>query len=59
MSTKYALVLGCSSGFGRATTLTLAKEGYNIYGVHMDRGTAKTEAEELDTIWDEAKAKGL
>lgn len=47
MSNKYALVLGCSSGFGKATTLALAKEGYNIYGVHMDRGAAKAEAEAL------------
>jgi NAD(P)-dependent dehydrogenase (short-subunit alcohol dehydrogenase family) len=47
MTNKYALVLGCSSGFGKATALSLAKEGYNIYGVHMDRGSAKQEAGEF------------
>lgn len=59
MSAKYALVLGCSSGFGRATTLTLAKEGYNIYGVHMDRGTAKTEAEEFQKELESYGVKAL
>jgi len=43
----YALVLGVSSGFGKATALRLADEGYNIYGVHLDRGSAKKAAEEL------------
>ena len=47
MSNKYALILGCSSGFGKATSLSLAKDGYNIYGVHMDRGSAKQEAEDF------------
>lgn len=42
---KYAIVLGCSSGFGRATTQKLAENGYNIYGVHFDRGAALKEAE--------------
>jgi NAD(P)-dependent dehydrogenase (short-subunit alcohol dehydrogenase family) len=47
MSDKYALVLGSSSGFGKATALELAKNDYNIYGVHLDRGSAKKAAEEL------------
>jgi enoyl-[acyl-carrier-protein] reductase (NADH) len=59
MSNKYALILGCSSGFGKATTLALAKIGYNIYGIHMDRGSAKQEAEEfqaeLETLGVKAK----
>lgn len=46
-SKKYALVLGASSGFGKATALELAQNGYNIYGVHLDRGSAKKAAEEL------------
>ena len=54
MGNKYALILGCSSGFGRATALELAKDGYNIYGVHMDRGQAKKDAiafgEELEQM---------
>ncbi|MDC1068879.1 SDR family oxidoreductase [Candidatus Kapabacteria bacterium] len=44
---NYALVLGSSSGFGKATAIELAKNGYNIYGVHLDRGSAKKAAEEL------------
>ena len=47
MSNKYALILGCSSGFGKATALELAKNGYNIYGVHFDRAKMKIAAEEL------------
>jgi NAD(P)-dependent dehydrogenase (short-subunit alcohol dehydrogenase family) len=33
----WALVLGASSGFGGAVSLELAKHGYNIFGVHLDR----------------------
>ena len=34
----YALILGASSGFGEAVSLELARNGFNIIGVHMDRG---------------------
>ena len=37
MNNKWALILGASSGFGGATAVALAKEGYNILGVHLDR----------------------
>lgn len=33
----WALILGASSGFGGAVALELAKNGYNIFGVHLDR----------------------
>ncbi|MCX6149383.1 MAG: SDR family oxidoreductase [Ignavibacteriales bacterium] len=33
----WALILGASSGFGGATAVELAKHGYNIFGVHLDR----------------------
>lgn len=33
----YALILGASSGFGGATAVRLAADGYNIIGVHLDR----------------------
>lgn len=35
--THWALILGASSGFGGATAIELAKNGYNIFGVHLDR----------------------
>jgi NAD(P)-dependent dehydrogenase (short-subunit alcohol dehydrogenase family) len=33
----WALILGASSGFGGACALELAKNGYSIFGVHLDR----------------------
>jgi NAD(P)-dependent dehydrogenase (short-subunit alcohol dehydrogenase family) len=35
-NSDWALVLGASSGFGEATSLELARSGYNIIGVHLD-----------------------
>jgi NAD(P)-dependent dehydrogenase (short-subunit alcohol dehydrogenase family) len=34
---QWALVLGASSGFGGATAEELARQGMNIFGVHLDR----------------------
>ena len=34
---QWALILGASSGFGAATARELARHGYNILGVHLDR----------------------
>jgi NAD(P)-dependent dehydrogenase (short-subunit alcohol dehydrogenase family) len=37
MSEKgWALILGASSGFGGATALELARNGFDIFGVHLD-----------------------
>jgi NAD(P)-dependent dehydrogenase (short-subunit alcohol dehydrogenase family) len=36
MSSKWALILGASSGFGGATSVALARAGYGIFGVHFD-----------------------
>jgi len=43
----YALILGASSGFGEAVALELAAEGFNILGVHMDRGAGITKVEQI------------
>jgi NAD(P)-dependent dehydrogenase (short-subunit alcohol dehydrogenase family) len=36
MSSKWALILGASSGFGAATSIELAKNGFGVFGVHFD-----------------------
>ncbi|MBL1212004.1 MAG: SDR family oxidoreductase [Ignavibacteriae bacterium] len=37
MEKKWALILGASSGFGGASAVALAKAGYSIFGIHLDR----------------------
>lgn len=45
--TDYALILGASSGFGETVSLELAKIGFNIIGVHLDRGEMLTRVDQL------------
>jgi NAD(P)-dependent dehydrogenase (short-subunit alcohol dehydrogenase family) len=52
---EWALILGASSGFGEAASLTLAKAGVNIIGVHLDRKNTQANA---DRIVDEIKKMG-
>ena len=56
MNRKNALILGVSSGFGKSTACELADRGYNIYGVHLDLGSARLRAEEFRT---ELEARGI
>jgi len=49
MSSKneWALILGASSGFGGAAAVELAKTGFNIFGVHLDRKNTMPLVEEV------------
>lgn len=52
----WALILGASSGFGGATAIRLAKDGYNIFGVHLDRQATMNN---VDRIINEIKTTGV
>ena len=43
----WALILGCSSGFGAETCKELAKSGINILGIHLDRKATMPQVEML------------
>jgi enoyl-[acyl-carrier protein] reductase III len=46
-SKKWALILGASSGFGAACSLALARGGFHIAGVHLDRRSTAANAERI------------
>lgn len=50
----WALILGASSGFGGATALELARSGFHIFGVHLDRRSTMSNVER---IMDEIRAE--
>lgn len=56
MKKYYALILGASSGFGKAICLALAKDGVNILGVHLDRASTKPD---VDKFVEELKSYGV
>ncbi|PYO02490.1 MAG: 3-oxoacyl-ACP reductase [Candidatus Rokuibacteriota bacterium] len=43
----WALVLGASSGFGEAASLTWARAGLDVFGVHLDRKATLANAERI------------
>ena len=44
---RWALILGASSGFGAAASIALARAGFNIVGVHLDRRATLPNAEKV------------
>jgi enoyl-[acyl-carrier protein] reductase III len=44
---RWVLILGASSGFGAAAALALARAGYDIIGVHLDRRATLPNAEAI------------
>jgi enoyl-[acyl-carrier protein] reductase III len=52
---QWALIVGSSSGFGEATSLELAHEGLNIFGVHFDR---RSNLGHVNEVIDAIKATG-
>jgi enoyl-[acyl-carrier protein] reductase III len=46
-ATQWGLIVGSSSGFGRAVSLELARSGVNIFGVHFDRRSAMVQVNEV------------
>lgn len=55
--TRWALVLGSSSGFGEAAAKALAASGRSIFGVHMDRRSTMPHVEEVIAALEEAGAE--
>ncbi len=50
----WALILGASSGFGEAAALKLAEDGYNIFGIHLDRQATMHNVERITAKIEEA-----
>ncbi|GBD32093.1 MAG: enoyl-[acyl-carrier-protein] reductase [Gemmatimonadales bacterium] len=56
---RWALILGASSGFGEACARELAKAGYDIAGVHLDRKAGLQHVEEIKQAIAEAGRRAL
>ena len=59
MEKKWALILGASSGFGGATAVKLAQNGYSIIGVHLDRQATMPNVEKIKSEINEAGQEAL
>jgi NAD(P)-dependent dehydrogenase (short-subunit alcohol dehydrogenase family) len=49
VGSDWALILGASSGFGEATSVELARSGFNIFGVHMDLRSTMPNVERIQS----------
>lgn len=56
LTNAWCLILGASSGMGRATALRMAVEGANVIGVHFDTAEA---AEAVDRLTAEVRSHGV
>ena len=45
--TRWALIVGSSSGFGEAASVELARSGLDVFGVHFDRRSAQEHVNEV------------
>ena len=46
-TSRWALILGASSGFGEACAIALARIGWNVFGVHLDRKSTQANADRI------------
>jgi enoyl-[acyl-carrier protein] reductase III len=58
-SKGWALILGASSGFGGATAVELARGGWNIAGVHLDRRGTIEQAHQVQADVESAGGQAL
>jgi enoyl-[acyl-carrier protein] reductase III len=58
-SPKWALILGASSGFGAAACSALARHGFDVIGVHLDRRATAANAERIAAEIREAGRQAL
>ena len=56
---KWALILGASSGFGGAISRKLAANGYNIFGVHLDRKATMHNVHDIKADVEAAGSKAM
>ena len=56
---RWALILGASSGMGEATSIALARAGYNICGIHLDFRAALAHVEEVKAAIEAAGVQAL
>jgi len=56
---RWALILGASSGFGAATAIALARDGFSITGVHLDMRGSAAAADEVRATIEEAGVQAV